>query len=346
MKKLYTLALLAITSFSFGQALYEPFDYATPGFIGGNLATTTDAIGSNNWATHSNTATTGTGTIDVLSSSLSYSGLATSTGNKVLLPGNNTTTPRDINRAVTINGTTAYYSVLINVIDNTQLSATTPSYFMGFGTAAGTSVTLFGGRLGIVSSNSAANYRLSIQNTSTGTPTFTENAVDLNFGTTYLVVIKYNTSVAPTMASLWINPSNLGGSEPTTTVTNNSGTGTFATFGSVFLRNNSTTPKVEIDEVRVGITWAEVTPTGTASVNQNAISGLSVYPNPVKNGVFYINTDANAERTVTIFDVLGKQVLNTTTSQNAINVSSLNAGVYMVQVTEEGKTATRKLVIE
>lgn len=77
-----------------------------------------------------------------------------------------------------------------------------------------------------------------------------------------------------------------------------------------------------------------------------AISGLSIYPNPVKNGVFYINSDANAERTITIFDVLGKQVLNTKTSDNTVNVTSLNAGVYMVQITEEGKTATRKLVIE
>jgi hypothetical protein len=31
---------------------------------------------------------------------------------------------------------------------------------------------------------------------------------------------------------------------------------------------------------------------------------------------------------------------------NAVNVSGLNAGVYMVKVTEEGKTATRKLVIQ
>lgn len=346
MKKLYTLALLAISSFSFGQALYEPFDYATPGYIGGNLTTASDATGSNNWATHSNTATTGTGTIDVLSGSLSYAGLATSTGNRVLLPGNNATTPRDINRAITVSGTTVYYSTLINVIDNTQLSSTTPSYFMGLGTTAGANVTGLGARLGIVSSNSGANYRLSVQNTSGGTPTFTENAVDLTFGTTYLVVVKYDTAASPTVVTLWVNPSNLGATEPSSTVTNNSGTTAFATTASIFLRNNGTTPKVEIDEVRVGTTWAEVTPTGTASVNQNAISGLSVYPNPVKNGVFYINTDANAERTVAIFDVLGKQVYKTTTSQSAINVSSLNAGVYMVQVTEEGNTATRKLVIE
>lgn len=78
----------------------------------------------------------------------------------------------------------------------------------------------------------------------------------------------------------------------------------------------------------------------------NAIAGLSVYPNPVKNGVFYINTDANAERTVTVFDILGKQVLNTKTFENGINVSILNAGVYIVKITEDGKTATRKLVIE
>lgn len=80
-------------------------------------------------------------------------------------------------------------------------------------------------------------------------------------------------------------------------------------------------------------------------VNQNTIAGFSISPNPVNNGVFYITTDANAERTVTVFDILGKQVLNVTTSESAINVAGLNSGVYMVQVTEEGKTATKKLVI-
>ena len=58
-----------------------------------------------------------------------------------------------------------------------------------------------------------------------------------------------------------------------------------------------------------------------------------------------MTTDANAERTVTVFDILGKQVLNVTTSESAINVGGLNSGVYMVQVTEEGNTATKKLVI-
>jgi hypothetical protein len=76
------------------------------------------------------------------------------------------------------------------------------------------------------------------------------------------------------------------------------------------------------------------------------ISGLKVYPNPVANGTLFIETAANAEKTVAIFDVLGKQVFNTTTADNAINVSGLNAGVYVVRITEEGKTATTKLVIK
>ena len=78
----------------------------------------------------------------------------------------------------------------------------------------------------------------------------------------------------------------------------------------------------------------------------NAISGLKVYPNPVSNGTLYIETAANAERTVTVFDVLGKQVLNTTTNNNAVSVNALRTGVYVVKITEEGKSVTRKLVIK
>ncbi len=84
---------------------------------------------------------------------------------------------------------------------------------------------------------------------------------------------------------------------------------------------------------------------GPLSVKQNSIEGLKVYPNPVVDGKLYINTDANSSKEVVIYDVLGKQVLKATTN-NAVNVSNLNGGVYIVKITEEGKTATRKLVIK
>ncbi|MGV1011535.1 MAG: T9SS type A sorting domain-containing protein [Flavobacterium sp.] len=129
-------------------------------------------------------------------------------------------------------------------------------------------------------------------------------------------------------------------------------TGTALTNSTSAIRNNAGC--TDTDNNSTDFTAAAPVPKNSATAintcilatNQNSISGLSVYPNPVKNGVFFINTDANAERTVTVFDVLGKQVLNLTTSNNAINVNNLNSGVYMVKITEEGKTATRKLVIE
>ncbi len=82
-----------------------------------------------------------------------------------------------------------------------------------------------------------------------------------------------------------------------------------------------------------------------SSKSFNAIEGLQMYPNPVTNGTFYINTNADATKEVVVYDVLGKQVVKTSTT-NAVNVSSLKGGVYIVKITEEGKTATRKLVIK
>ena len=77
----------------------------------------------------------------------------------------------------------------------------------------------------------------------------------------------------------------------------------------------------------------------------NEIAGLQVYPNPVSNGVLHIESNLNTERTISLFDVLGKQVLNTTTSNNTINIANLNSGIYILKITEGSKTATRKLVI-
>lgn len=86
--------------------------------------------------------------------------------------------------------------------------------------------------------------------------------------------------------------------------------------------------------------------TATLSVKQNTISGLSMYPNPVSNGNLYITSNSSQAKSVAIFDILGKQVVKTTTSNNAVNVANLKSGVYIVKISEEGKTDTRKLIIE
>lgn len=74
-----------------------------------------------------------------------------------------------------------------------------------------------------------------------------------------------------------------------------------------------------------------------------AIQGLKMYPNPA-NGLVYITSDANSTKEVTVFNMLGKSVIRTNV-QSELNVSGLNKGVYMIQVTENSKTETLKLVI-
>jgi hypothetical protein len=75
------------------------------------------------------------------------------------------------------------------------------------------------------------------------------------------------------------------------------------------------------------------------------IEGLSLYPNPVSNGKVYISTKEDLEKEITIFDVLGKKVLQTQLSSRELNVSALSPGVYIIKINENQATATRKLII-
>jgi hypothetical protein len=77
----------------------------------------------------------------------------------------------------------------------------------------------------------------------------------------------------------------------------------------------------------------------------SAIEGLSFYPNPVSNGKIYITSKSNADKQVTIFDVLGKKVLQTQLTSKELNVSTLSPGVYIIKIEEGDASATRKLII-
>ncbi|SEQ19484.1 T9SS type A sorting domain-containing protein [Flavobacterium urocaniciphilum] len=86
---------------------------------------------------------------------------------------------------------------------------------------------------------------------------------------------------------------------------------------------------------------AEVT-LSTTSFSQ--IEGLKLYPNPTKNNL-YIETTLNGDINVSIINMLGKEVLNSKVTNNTVNVANLANGIYIVKVTEDGKTSTKKLII-
>jgi hypothetical protein len=77
----------------------------------------------------------------------------------------------------------------------------------------------------------------------------------------------------------------------------------------------------------------------------SVIEGLNLYPNPVSNGKVYISTKNDSEKEIIIFDLLGKKVMQTLISSKELNVSSLNSGVYIIKITEDNASATRKLIV-
>lgn len=82
----------------------------------------------------------------------------------------------------------------------------------------------------------------------------------------------------------------------------------------------------------------------TASVKENNIEGLNIFPNPA-NDVLNITSNSTADKNVQLFDLTGKKVLDVTTVSQ-VNVSTLKAGIYVAKINEAGKTATRKVIIK
>ncbi len=76
------------------------------------------------------------------------------------------------------------------------------------------------------------------------------------------------------------------------------------------------------------------------------IPGLNVYPNPVTKGMVFINSSKSENKKVAVYDVLGKQLIGKEIFNGALDVSSLNKGVYILKVTEGTAFSTRKLIIE
>ncbi|KAF2509857.1 T9SS type A sorting domain-containing protein [Flavobacterium foetidum] len=77
----------------------------------------------------------------------------------------------------------------------------------------------------------------------------------------------------------------------------------------------------------------------------SVIEGLSLYPNPVTNGKVYISSKNDLEKEIIVFDILGKKVLQAHLTTKELNVSELPPGVYIIKISEQNASATRKLII-
>ena len=163
-------------------------------------------------------------------------------------------------------------------------------------------------------------------------------ATDLTYGVTYRAIVRYDQDT--NQAQLWIDASVegdlsiLGEDRPdldADTVTE------LALRQSVSDENET----VRVDNVYVGTTFGAV-----LSTRESQIESFKVYPNPTSLG--YVNISSKNSETIkaTVFDILGKQVINSNVIDNKLDVSNLNQGIYIMRLTQNNATITKKLVIK
>ena len=168
-----------------------------------------------------------------------------------------------------------------------------------------------------------------------------------NVGETILIVMSYDTATGNMNA--WVNPSQAeleGASTPAATISSALSAQASSINGFV-LRQDSTseTPFILFDELRVGTSWADVTPM-SLSLGDNLANDFNLFPNPVTNGIVNINSNSADAMQVQVYDVLCKMVKSETLRNNTLDVSNLNTGLYILKITQNQNSVTKKLVIK
>jgi len=82
----------------------------------------------------------------------------------------------------------------------------------------------------------------------------------------------------------------------------------------------------------------------TASVDDFFTKAVKLHPNPA-NGIVKFSTVTNEALEVSVYDLLGKQVIPAQTIQSELNIASLNPGMYFVNMKQGASVATKKLLV-
>ena len=301
--------------------------------------------------------------VTVTAGSLAYPDLLESTLNKINISGDGDDIviwfgdqPAD---------TKIYYSFIFQVTDLTAISLGTNAHFAGFSNSA-TAPGSFGCSIFIrKDSNDPTKFNIGHSTRSSIVPVWnmvTGVPVQYSINTPIFIVGEYEiigTFLSGTpndKSSLWINPLSTtfeNALPPTATLTGDltgSGINDINPLNTFYIRQDAptNTPSIDIDEIRIGLTWASVTPkqiaTGTKDlINDKTIA--NIYPNPVNDR---LNVDVKSVdiNSLEIFNLSGSLVMTKKVELGTTNieVSNLPKGVYTVSFKGAGVSYNKKFI--
>ncbi|MCX6325736.1 MAG: T9SS type A sorting domain-containing protein [Bacteroidia bacterium] len=303
--------------------------------------------------------------VAVTAGSLTYTGLRESAGNKISIGGDGDDFVIWFGDQPTDSKT--YYSLIFQVTGMSGISAGTTAYFAGFsnngttGSSNGCGIyfqvdAINPAKFNIGHGTRAASTIVPVWNTSGGSPVqYSVNTPIFVVGC-YEAIGVYTAGVPNDKSSLWINPSaaNFEDLLPPAASINTALTGTAPNDVSVvnrfFLRQDLTTnnPAIEVDEIRIGLTWSSVTPKALSTSAGKILSegrSANIYPNPVKDNL-KVDISGSDISNIEIFNITGVRVLSRILDQgvNNVNVSDLPQGAYIVKLKGSGTNSSGKFI--
>lgn len=107
---------------------------------------------------------------------------------------------------------------------------------------------------------------------------------------------------------------------------------------------NSAIMYVVTRDVEVVMSEITIVQNTTAGLEDFAANAVKMYPNPAK-GFVNFSSASNEALDVAVYDMLGKEVLRANAVQSQLNISSLNPGMYFVNMTQGTNVSTKKLLV-
>ncbi|WP_299553594.1 T9SS type A sorting domain-containing protein [Seonamhaeicola sp.] len=271
-------------------------------------------VGNGGWTSHSGSG----GFIQV------------SSGQAVIVHGSGS--KEDANISFSAVSGSIYYSFDFSVDDlGNPYSGTDNEYFAHFMVGTGS----FSARLDIVPPSAGGDFNVGISTLESSA----DNTwpTDLSFATTYRVTVKYDQNL--NQAQLWIDAT----LETDTSILGSDETDPGNAITAFALRQSTSSENetIRIDNLVIASSFSQA-----LSTKENQIEGFSMHPNPTDPGYVTISSKSNSKMQVSVFDMLGKQILSSTVRDNTLNVSDLNTGIYLLKVSQDETISTKKLVIK
>ena len=294
--------------------------------------------------------------VQVVAGSLSYPGFPPSTGNRITFDGAGMDpTKRFDSTAIG----TIYYSYLLKVTSIGGMGSDTAGYCSGFYQSPTSTVS--GGL--VWHRRNGTGFDIGISTRLTSDKSWSSGQ---SLNTVYLVVAAYQFVAGATNDStkLWINPnaSTFGKTEPAPTLTAVNNTTDMTAVMRFFIRQDlaNTTPLIEMDELRIGTTWADVTRAISAThIEKDAGAAPREfrleqnYPNPFNPSTnIRFSVVGTKDVTLKIRDVLGREVatlVNETLTPGTYtakwDATSYPSGVYFYTVRAGNSLETRRMIL-